>query len=446
MTGKSVKDIDRYQSVLNSLLALEENKFCADCESKGPRWASWNLGVFVCIRCAGIHRNLGVHISKVKSVNLDQWTEEQVQCVQEMGNAKARRLYEAFLPECFQRPETDQSAEIFIRDKYEKKKYMDKVINIQMLRKEKSCDNIPKEPVVFEKMKLKKDTSPKTDSQAVTDLLGLDAPGPSVSNGQVAASDSFESPALNHTGLDLFSSLPSSSSSKTTPIASSLPHSRVTASVPENLSLFLDPAPKKEEVKKLSKDSILSLYASTPSVHANSMATHGLYMNPMGYGAQTFGSYHSLVQHAPMGGGMMMSQMPMMGQQQSGMMAAQQNMLGVQSNLMGQQQQQNGLVGAQGVLPQSNSAPAAYMSGMAHGMVAQQHGGMMGAQQQNGMLGQQQVYGQQAQQLQWNIAQLTQHMAGLNAYHSNNMVGYNNQHMGGSAAPSSAHMTAHVWK
>lgn len=56
------------------------------------------------------------------------------QCVQEMGNAKAKRLYEAFLPECFQRPETDQSAEIFIRDKYDKKKYMDKVIDIQMLR------------------------------------------------------------------------------------------------------------------------------------------------------------------------------------------------------------------------------------------------------------------------------------------------------------------------
>lgn len=47
--------------------------------------------------------------------------------------------------------------------------------------------------------------------------------------------------------------------------------------MPENLSLFLDPAPKAEEgtVKKLSKDSILSLYASTPSVRASSMATHG---------------------------------------------------------------------------------------------------------------------------------------------------------------------------
>lgn len=44
----------------------------------GPRWASWNIGVFLCIRCAGIHRNLGVHISKVKSVNLDTWTEKQI--------------------------------------------------------------------------------------------------------------------------------------------------------------------------------------------------------------------------------------------------------------------------------------------------------------------------------------------------------------------------------
>lgn len=73
-----------------------------------------------------------------------------------MGNAKARRLYEAFLPECFQRPETDHAAEIFIRDKYEKKKYI--VLYC--------CIN----SIDFSQ---KKYISPKTDSQAVTDLLGL---------------------------------------------------------------------------------------------------------------------------------------------------------------------------------------------------------------------------------------------------------------------------------
>uniref|UniRef100_A0A667WVK6 Small ArfGAP2 n=1 Tax=Myripristis murdjan TaxID=586833 RepID=A0A667WVK6_9TELE len=351
MTGKSVKDIDRYQAVLNSLLALEENKFCADCESKGPRWASWNLGIFICIRCAGIHRNLGVHISKVKSVNLDQWTQEQIQCVQEMGNAKAKRLYEAFLPECFQRPETDQSAEIFIRDKYDKKKYMDKVIDIQMLR------------VSINFLSLALSVSPLPSLQPVS--------------------------------------------------SSSMPRSRVAASVPENLSLFLDPAPKAEEttVKKLSKDSILSLYASAPSVHANT----GLYMNQMGYPTHPYGSYHSLAQAGGMGGTMMASQMAMMGQQQSGMM------------------------GPGGV------AASPYMTGMTQGMMGQQQSGMM----MGGLptLPQQQVYGvQQAQQLQWNITQMTQHMAGMNFYGTNGMMGYSGQHMGGSTTPSSAHMAAHVWK
>uniref|UniRef100_A0A3P9LT38 Stromal membrane-associated protein 2 n=1 Tax=Oryzias latipes TaxID=8090 RepID=A0A3P9LT38_ORYLA len=457
MMGKSVKDVDRYQAVLNSLLALEENKFCADCESKGPRWASWNLGIFICIRCAGIHRNLGVHISRVKSVNLDQWTQEQVQCVQEMGNAKAKRLYEAFLPECFQRPETDQAAEIFIRDKYDKKKYMDKVIDIQMLRKEKSCDNIPKEPVVFEKMKLKKDSSPKTNSQSVTDLLGLEAPAPSpaVSNGGGCSSDSNESPALAHPPLDLFSSLPApfaASSSKSMPVSGSMPQSRVTASVPENLSLFLDPKLKSNEgtVKKLSKDSILSLYASTPSVHASSVAAPGgLYMNQMGYPTHPYGPYHSLAQVGGLGGTMMTSQMAVMGQQPSSIIGVQQNSLvGVQQNCM--MGQQNELVGAHCVLPQSSGVVASpYVAGMSQGMMGQQQSAMVAQQQAGGLatLPHQHVYGmQQMQQLQWNVAQMTPHMAGMNLYSSNEGVGYGTQHMGSSSTPSSAHMTAHVWK
>ena len=84
----------KYQSILSQMLKEDDNRFCVDCDAKskfiysfsirlryfflGPRWASWNLGVFICIRCAGFHRNLGVHISKVKSVNLDSWTAEQI--------------------------------------------------------------------------------------------------------------------------------------------------------------------------------------------------------------------------------------------------------------------------------------------------------------------------------------------------------------------------------
>uniref|UniRef100_A0A2M4ADG4 Putative gtpase-activating protein n=1 Tax=Anopheles triannulatus TaxID=58253 RepID=A0A2M4ADG4_9DIPT len=110
--------------LLTKMLRDDDNKYCVDCDAKGPRWASWNLGVFLCIRCAGIHRNLGVHISRVKSVNLDSWTPEQVVSLEQMGNSRARAVYEAMLPDGFRRPQTDSSLESFIRAKYEHKKYL----------------------------------------------------------------------------------------------------------------------------------------------------------------------------------------------------------------------------------------------------------------------------------------------------------------------------------
>lgn len=115
---------ERLQGFLLDMLKEEENKYCADCQAKTPRWAAWNLGVFICIRCAGIHRNLGVHISKVRSVNLDSWTPEQVQTMRVMGNEKARQVYEHDLPAQFRRPTNDQQMEQFIRSKYEQKRYI----------------------------------------------------------------------------------------------------------------------------------------------------------------------------------------------------------------------------------------------------------------------------------------------------------------------------------
>ncbi|XP_055601322.1 stromal membrane-associated protein 1 [Uranotaenia lowii] len=115
---------EKCQLLLTKMLRDDDNKYCVDCDAKGPRWASWNLGVFLCIRCAGIHRNLGVHISRVKSVNLDSWTPEQVVSLEQMGNSRARAVYEALLPDGFRRPQTDSALESFIRAKYEQKKYI----------------------------------------------------------------------------------------------------------------------------------------------------------------------------------------------------------------------------------------------------------------------------------------------------------------------------------
>ncbi|GMP65687.1 hypothetical protein CsSME_00026379 [Camellia sinensis var. sinensis] len=80
----------KHRKILEGLLKLPENRECADCKSKGPRWASVNLGIFVCMQCSGIHRSPGVHISKVRSATLDTWLREQVAFIQSMGKREGK--------------------------------------------------------------------------------------------------------------------------------------------------------------------------------------------------------------------------------------------------------------------------------------------------------------------------------------------------------------------
>lgn len=114
---------ERNRAALKALVKLESNKSCGDCKrNKHPRWASWNLGVFVCIRCSGIHRSLGVHISKVKSVDLDSWTDEQLASMVKWGNKRANRYWEDKLAEGH--VPNESKIENFIRTKYDSRRWV----------------------------------------------------------------------------------------------------------------------------------------------------------------------------------------------------------------------------------------------------------------------------------------------------------------------------------
>ncbi|VDL57850.1 unnamed protein product [Hymenolepis diminuta] len=157
---------ERLQMIIAELLKDEENKYCADCDAKGPRWASWNLGVLLCIRCAGIHRGLGVHISKVKSLNLDSWEPQQVAMLKAVGNRRARQLYEANLPEFFRRPQADSALEQFIRAKYEQKRYV-------------PSDFVPPKPDIESIKKSIAMGASSNPGGGIADIFGLSSPSTS---------------------------------------------------------------------------------------------------------------------------------------------------------------------------------------------------------------------------------------------------------------------------
>ena len=102
------------------------NDACADCGAANPDWASLNLGALVCIECSGIHRNLGSHISKVRSLDLDDWSAGQLSVMLALGNDIVNGVLEYCL-NGKQKPSSDSSREEkeqWIRWKYEEKLFL----------------------------------------------------------------------------------------------------------------------------------------------------------------------------------------------------------------------------------------------------------------------------------------------------------------------------------
>jgi stromal membrane-associated protein len=252
-----------------------------------------------------------VHISRVKSVNLDTWSPEQVVSLQQMGNSRARAVYEALLSDNFRRPQTDSGLESFIRSKYEHKKYIarewvppppitkvdwDKEIEEELenqKRKKKTTATLPEPPAKSTstpasitipaplpkpqspkntRSETKKSATPPTSSSL--DLLGINLDSkPTIDSNSSAITANNTSNNTSET-FDFFANFtsapvqpePSSETLTTIPQSNGTPKSNLSSLQQQEEDFFNQKTLENGggDKGKLTKDSILALYGSAP--------------------------------------------------------------------------------------------------------------------------------------------------------------------------------------
>uniref|UniRef100_A0A8D0DFB3 Arf-GAP with coiled-coil, ANK repeat and PH domain-containing protein n=1 Tax=Sander lucioperca TaxID=283035 RepID=A0A8D0DFB3_SANLU len=149
------------ESALQKVLAIPGNTCCCDCGQPDPRWASINLGITLCIQCSGIHRSLGVHFSKVRSLTLDTWEPELLKLMCELGNGVINQIYEARREELGARKpqpgDPRHEVEAYIKAKYVDRRFVrrpsdeelrNKVVSLskQEKRLSSSSEHLPPRP------------------------------------------------------------------------------------------------------------------------------------------------------------------------------------------------------------------------------------------------------------------------------------------------------------
>ncbi|KAL7044019.1 hypothetical protein ACKWTF_001746 [Chironomus riparius] len=123
---KTQNSDDVAQLMLNIRNQVSGNGFCVDCDGPSPEWASLNLGVLICIECSGIHRNMGSHISKVRSLTLDEWPPSHLAVMLSIGNSLSNSVWEANTRGQAKPVPTSsrEEKENWVRRKYEAKEFL----------------------------------------------------------------------------------------------------------------------------------------------------------------------------------------------------------------------------------------------------------------------------------------------------------------------------------
>ncbi|XP_060057436.1 arf-GAP with SH3 domain, ANK repeat and PH domain-containing protein 1 isoform X3 [Erinaceus europaeus] len=121
-TGEnSLEDLTK--AIIEDVRRLPGNDVCCDCGSSEPTWLSTNLGILTCIECSGIHREMGVHVSRIQSLELDKLGTSELLLAKNVGNNSFNDIMEANLPS--PSPKPTPSSDMTVRKEYITAKYVD---------------------------------------------------------------------------------------------------------------------------------------------------------------------------------------------------------------------------------------------------------------------------------------------------------------------------------
>ncbi|XP_028288623.1 arf-GAP with SH3 domain, ANK repeat and PH domain-containing protein 1 isoform X3 [Parambassis ranga] len=114
---------DLTKAIIEDVLRMPGNEVCCDCGAADPKWLSTNLGILTCIECSGIHREMGVHISRIQSMELDKLGTSELLLAKNVGNSSFNEIMEGNLPS--PTPKPTPSSDMTVRKEFINAKYVD---------------------------------------------------------------------------------------------------------------------------------------------------------------------------------------------------------------------------------------------------------------------------------------------------------------------------------
>ncbi|XP_026726871.1 arf-GAP domain and FG repeat-containing protein 1 isoform X2 [Trichoplusia ni] len=144
MAANRRKQDDKNLEILRELISLNGNKYCLDCNQRGPTYVNTTIGSFVCSKCSGMLRGL-TPPHRVKSISMATFTPEEIEFIKARGNDYCRRVWLGLYEGESVNFTDEQSVKDFMSDKYEKKRYyLDSAANSNPPVNGSSIKNKPK--------------------------------------------------------------------------------------------------------------------------------------------------------------------------------------------------------------------------------------------------------------------------------------------------------------